>query len=269
MASREFIATSAFSGEIDAGRGGDQGLAEQSQRLMRLSLRFDPYSSSPDEDYERLREELKKFDIVSMLRSELGKSRIHISLTRKIISSLKYMDPDVRDDAAITLIKNHELLYPVFSSVLLLLIDLYDDLGTSTKNAVIRCVRDLIRSENYAMKIDVHLDYAIRLIGKDRSFENEELLTSIFRRTNSELVRRDIILVMARWEAWRWLSDLRAAFRRLSLSERRAMIIASYQLSDEGRHWRKHISGELTGLEKLSQGWASEKVQISGWCIPI
>jgi hypothetical protein len=60
---------------------------------------------------------------------------------------------------------------------------------------------------------------------------------------------------MAKWDAWYWLSDLRNQFRTLTPLERRAFIVASYKLSDEGRHWRSHIQPELTPLEKLTQKW--------------
>jgi hypothetical protein len=55
---------------------------------MRLSLRFDPYSPTAVDDYEAMREELGKIDILGLLKSELVKSRIHISLSKKIVSAV-------------------------------------------------------------------------------------------------------------------------------------------------------------------------------------
>jgi hypothetical protein len=74
---------------------------------------------------------------------------------------------------------------------------------------------------------------------------------------------------MARWRAWAWLSDLKNSFRTLSPTERRAFVIASYVMSDEGRHWRQHISRELTSFEDLVRLWMSEKIQQTSWRIPV
>lgn len=51
--------------------------------------------------------------------------------------------------------------------------------------------------------------------------------------------------------------------------ERRAFIVASYTMSDEGKHWRQHISPELSAFEDLVKIWASEKIQQTGWRIPV
>jgi hypothetical protein len=56
---------------------------------------------------------------------------------------------------------------------------------------------------------------------------------------------------MARWEAGFWLSDLRNRFRMLSPLERRAFILASYRLTDEGQHWRRSIKREFTPFEMI------------------
>ena len=74
---------------------------------------------------------------------------------------------------------------------------------------------------------------------------------------------------MARWRASYWLSNLKNEFRTLSTWERRAFIIASYSLNDEGSHWRRNIAGEFSPFEALVRQWASEKVQSGSWSIPL
>mgnify|MGYP003366041198 CR=1 FL=1 len=86
---------------------------------------------------------------------------------------------------------------------------------------------------------------------------------------SSPLIRRDIILVMARWGQWYWISDLKNKFRTLSGPERRAFIVASYILKDEGNHWRDHIKKELSPFENLILGWAGEKASQKTWSIPL
>jgi hypothetical protein len=74
---------------------------------------------------------------------------------------------------------------------------------------------------------------------------------------------------MAKWKNWYWLSDLRTSFGSLSVAERRAFIVASYALRDEGRHWRQYMGDQFSPFEQLVQEWAANKAGQSGWSIPL
>ena len=114
------------------------------------------------------------------------------------------------------------------------------------------------------------LAYAIRVLALAPSAGVEEVLVQLHRRTHlSALVRRDIILAMTRLHAWHWLSDLRTTFRSMSPAERRAYIVASYSLKDEGKHWRQHIAGEWSPMEKMMRDWVAEKVGQPNWIVPL
>lgn len=89
--------------------------------------------------------------------------------------------------------------------------------------------------------------------------ENADLLIQLYKSTDSALIRRDIILILGKWNTWYWLSDKRRYFRMLSAPERRAFIIASFSLQDEGRHWRDHIKKEFSDFENIINNWAAEK----------
>jgi len=52
--------------------------------LLFLSLRYDPYFLTAEEDHATLVDELQRFDIVGMLGSELSKTRVHPSFSRDI-----------------------------------------------------------------------------------------------------------------------------------------------------------------------------------------
>jgi hypothetical protein len=244
-------------------------LKTRSYELLKFSIHFDPYSPTAAHDYEALRAELRKFDILSLLLSELSKSRIHISLSRKVVSAIRYIDDDQRDDAVLSLIENEGLLYPIYANVLLVAKTLYSDLAPDTKNKIIGHIQKLFRTNSHVLGVDLNLSYAVRLLSCASGPENEEILNKIFKQTGDISIRRDVIIAMARWNAWYWLSNLRGEFRTLSPIERRAFIVASYALKDEGKHWRDHITPELSPFERLVKQWASEKAQLSGWSAPL
>jgi hypothetical protein len=271
LSKAEFIATSPFHLD-DEGAPDDTtkpDLPARSRGLLRFSLRFDPYSPTAHEDYELLRGEIERFDILEILKSELSKTRIHISLSKKIIHAIKFIETGKQEEAVLSLMNNAELLYPVFSSVMIVAKATFDDMSDDAQLTLIQEVLDLIQRQSHVLRVDLNLIYAIRLLGSRQVMGTEDILSAIYKNTSSSLVRRDIILVMARWGVWFWLSDLRNQFRTLSPLERRAFIVASYRLSDEGSHWRQYIQRELTPFEKIISGWAAIKSQQPGWTIPV
>src|SRR5207245_2752630 len=124
-------------------------LAEQSHNLMRLSLRFDPYSPTAADDYEALRVELRRIDIFALLKAELVKSRIHISLSKKIVSAIRFIDEPQRSDAVLSLITNETLLYPIYSNILWVVTTLYQELPATTRSTIIKHVRRLVTDKSH------------------------------------------------------------------------------------------------------------------------
>ena len=281
MSGLEFISTSPLSNEPTPTEDTSASQIEiQTQRqaldrkiepqsLLSFSIRFDPYSPTAADDYEILKTEIQKYDIISLLKAELTKSRIHISLSRKIIAAIRFIDKEQRDDAVISLISNANLLYPIYANALMVAKALYPELREDTQRIIIDKIRQLIVDRSHVVQGELNLAYAVRLIAESQGPELEELLNRIYSNTKSSILRRDIIMVMAKWRAWYWLSNLRTAFRTLGAAERRAFIVASYVLTDEGKHWRSHIERELSPFELLLKKWASEKVQLPNWSIPI
>ena len=271
MSNSEFKTTGAFhlEDEEPSTETAKPDVSTRARSFLRFSLRFDPYSATAKEDYEQLQQEIERFDILELLKAELSKTRIHISLARKIINAIKFIDPNRREEAILSLLDNAELLYPVFSSVMLVAKASFDVMSDDTQRSIIGQTLGLIRDQSHVLRVDLNLIYAVRLLGSRQVDGAEDTLSAIYKNTNSPLVRRDIILVMARWGAWFWLSDLRNSFRTLSPLERRAFILASYRLSDEGQHWRRFIKRELTPYETIIMEWAAEKVQKPRWVIPV
>ena len=260
MSSAEFLATSPlrFVAVQEDENENDPDAVEAQERtrqFMRFSIRFDPYSPTADEDYETLKREINKFDIIGMLGAELAKSQIHTALSRRVLRAIRYLDDPIRDEAVVSIVNNNDLLFPIFLTVAMVVYDIIDEMGETSKTKVITYLRQLIEGKSYTFRVDMHLAYAIRVLSKQHTQENENLLQQLYDLRTSSMVRRDIILTMAHWRAWPWLSDLTNRFRELSDAEKRAFIIASYTLRDQGRHWRRHIRDELSPFEILVLDW--------------
>ncbi len=274
MTSSEFISTNPISTvatEIDAEHEG-QAAAEQHNQLgqfLRFSLRFDPYSATAKEDYQKLKTEIRRFDVIGILKEELAKSRVHTALAKKVVSAIQYLDDRSKNDAVLSILENCDVLYPIYSSVLTMLGQVYSSLAAKTQNELIDKLRSLIESQTHIFRVDVHLSYALRVLAQANTTENQSLLHKLYEERTSPIIRRDIIIILANWGDWYWVSDLRNRFRQISGAERRAFIAASYTLKDEGDHWRKYIRDELNPFEKLVMEWSGKKANRANWEIPL
>jgi hypothetical protein len=64
---------------------------------------------------------------------------------------------------------------------------------------------------------------------------------------------------MISFNAMFWIREQKNNFNNMGDIERRAFIIASYWLRDEGRHWREAMSRGFTGAQSLVKSWFSER----------
>lgn len=182
MTSAEFRATNPLSVEQSEGSPEGERAADAHKRtaLMRFSLNFDPYSPTAEKDYLELKSEIAKFDLLGMLKSELAKSRVHTALTRKIIAAVRHLDGRPREEAVLSILKNKDILYPIFSSVLMLIENIFDDLELETRIEIISSIRDMIKSDSHILRVDTHLCFAIRVIAHINSAENQSLLQQLY-----------------------------------------------------------------------------------------
>lgn len=241
---------------------------EEARSFLRIRLKYDPYSPTATEDYDRLVEEIGRFDIVGMLTRELTKSRIDEPLTRQLIKSLRYLDKDVRADAVESLIDNLHVLFPVFPTVAIVLKAVKDEIDPDVRAKLFKTIRDLIATRSHIFQVGVNLSFAVRLLAHDPSDESEVLLARSYDNSPSIAVRRDIILAMAVRGARHWIADQLRRSTTLTSWEQRALIPASYILRDEGLHWRRKYR-VATPVESSFMAWVGEKNNGGTWVIPL
>jgi len=245
-------------------------------KFLGLHIHYDPYSDTPEEDYERLKEQIDEFDVLGLLREELDKGRVHTALTRRLIGALRYMAPIPRQQAVFSLLDNLETLAPVMPQVMLAVRSAVEDLDEPDfTNLAHSSVRSLISDSHYVARIDLNLSYMVRVLATHYSIDNEQLLIQLyqsphgFTSSQSVLVQRDIIMILANWQRRYWLSDLKHYFSTMHPWMQRAFLMASYSLGDEGSHWRDSIKNTLTGYDILVRNWAANKSAAPTWRIPV
>jgi hypothetical protein len=265
LSKAEYARNSPFSGAGEADSA-DEGMARE---FLGLRLAYDPYSPTADERYEKLREELEKFDITGMLARELRKSRIDESLTRQLVKSVRFLSEELRNAAVTSIIRNLGTLYPIFPTVAIMLRQLLGDLTEETRSEIFSTIRSLIAERSHIMIVPANLSFSIRLLAHDRDEQTDALLIDVYSTSKDMMVRRDVLLAMARRGVDYWLSPQLKTFATVTPWERRALLVASYALGDEGKHWRNATVQQLHDIDKAFVQWLSEKNNGRQWEVPL
>jgi hypothetical protein len=244
--------------------------------FLGLHIHYDPYSPTAEEDYAQLQSQLNQFDILSLLREELIKGRIDAALTRRLVQALRYMEPVPRQQAVLSLLENIGTLAPVIPQVMIAIRDCIDDLGDEFIAVVHEEIRKLIQERHYVAQVDLNLAFMIRALAAHRSTENELLLIQIYQSPHgfgsgpAPNVQRDIMLILARWGVTYWLSDQKNYVGSAHPWVKRAFIVGSYSLGDEGKHWRDANRATMSAFDLILRDWvAGKRQQDASWQVPI
>lgn len=239
------------------------------RKFLKVRLAYDPYSATADDEYRTLVDELKQFDILGMLARELSKSRIDEMLVRQLVKSIRFLSPGVREQAIQTLLENLEVLYPIFSTVTILLKALLPELDEGTRTRIFLTIRKLLKDGSHITLVPINLAFAIRILAYDETEgETDSLLIKAYDRDDM-MIKRDVLLAMARRRVAYWLSPALRRFSRASPWERRSLLAASYILTDEGKHWRKAVAEQLDLVESKFLSWVGTKNNGALWDIPL
>ncbi len=268
LSSTEFQETVGFLDPRTAEGGFDSPTEEQ--KLLNISIRFDPYSPTAEEDYERLKAAVNEVDIIGILAREVAKTAIDPTVAKQAINAIRALNPVAREGAIRTILdsSNLDVLSPVFVMIMRAVRGVYDDLSDAGKQFVDKALSALYESHSHLLGVELNLSYYIQALSVKRNGRKEEILIELFDQLASPLIRRQIIRTMAHWRCFYWLSDIKQRYSGLTEWEKRAFILASYILGDEGSHWRQHTKQTWSPMDVLVRDWFSDRFQATG-TVPI
>ena len=194
----------------------------QRQNLLNISIRFDPYSDTAVEDYETLKEAVREIDIIGILSREIGKTTVDQVVVKQAINALKALGPELQEQAIRILLDRENLLTlsPVFSTVMRAVRGVYTDLAEMGKDRVDAALVDLYEINSHLLAVDLNLSYYVQALCLRDSEDKAKILIEIFENTANHLLRRQIILVMAKWHRHSSLTDVKRHFKTYTERER-------------------------------------------------
>ncbi|WP_265922982.1 RNA-directed DNA polymerase [Cupriavidus nantongensis] len=245
-------------------------LATEEQKLLSISLRFDPYSPNAEEEYEELKGAIQEIDIIGILGREIAKTTIDSAVAKHAVQAILVLESRQQMHAVAMLLDptNVMTLAPVFTTVMRVVRDIYGASAPEARLHIDNALCALWAERSPLLSVEVNLSYYIKALAGEQTQQKEEILIRIFEDSANPMIRRLAILVMAKWSCHYWLSDAKTMYGAMSIFERRAFIIASYYLGDEGRHWRDHVKSGWSEVESLVRNWFSDRFQ-SNRSVPV
>jgi Reverse transcriptase (RNA-dependent DNA polymerase) len=238
-------------------------LATEEQKLLSISLRFDPYSPNAKHEYEELKGAIQEIDIIGILGREIAKTTIDSAVAKHAVQAILVLEPNQQLQAVAMLLDpdNVMTLAPVFVTVMRVVREIYAASALAARVSIDDALCKLWSERSPLLSVEVNLSYYIRALAGEQLQQKEEILIRIFDDSANPMIRRLVILVMAKWSCHYWLSDAKTKYGAMSIFERRAFIIASYSLGDEGKHWRDHVKGSWSDAEILTRDWFASRFQ--------
>jgi hypothetical protein len=243
----------------------------EKRKFLSIHLRYDPYSPTADEDYTKLANSIKEYDVLGLLEKEFAKSRVDRFALSQLIKALQFMEDAQRSDAVRTLAENLGNMSSVFATTAIAFRKIKDGVAEDAANLFFKRVRELVEKRSPLIGASGTLAFAIRVLADDPSPDADITLQEIFLQRNlTPVLEREIVLAMVKRRSWPWLSDLKNRFSTISNPWTiRALLAGSFVLGDEGKHWRSATKNVLRPHDVAFLNWLSDKNSGQNWELPL
>ena len=138
---------------------------------------------------------------------------------------------------------------------------LYDTLPDDAKNAIDAALVRIFEEHEDILSVEINMVYFLQAMSRRHSHRKVEILVDVDEKRPSPIIRRIIVAAMANWQCDYWLSYLKRRYASLHEWDKRAMILGSYFLTDEGKHWRVHTKDSWNEMELLIRDWFCQRFQ--------
>lgn len=225
------------------------GTSDDKAGILRdMDLHFDPYSDTPDADYEELRERVQNLDIQMLLELETQKGQPDTFLLVQIGRSLRFQSPAVASQLCATLLapKNLNAFRASWSTIMRGIATVRAD---STNEAVFESIDEMLDDiPSHATNLlipEANCLHYLRTIRFQRTDKRAKYVSRVYRETNSETVRRGCIECWRQWRDRPNFTRLRNTWEKLGAGEQRMVWLAAGDFGEEGLWARQQIRSSL------------------------
>lgn len=245
-----FLSSKHYRDYISAQLGGDDA---EAVKLRTIDLKFDPYSDTPDEDYESLRETVETLEVRRLLNRELEKALPDTFLVAQIGRTMRIHDPITALEIAITLLTGSNLhaFRSSFSTIMRGIANLRGDARFASIHERIDVLLDAVPIHSaHLLKVDTSLLHYMRCLRFSSTSLRAQYVRNLFDTTQMDTVRRACLDCWRNWGDRSGFNHLRNRWGQMTPECQRLFWLATHKFYDEGEAARRQFR------HSIPQAWA-------------
>ena len=227
---------------------------DEASRLQEIDLHFDPYSDTPDRDFEELKETVAQLEVHKLLNSELQKSQPDAFLVSQIGRTLKLNPPRVALQLCETLLesKNLHAFRGSWSTIMRGIAAVRKEEENADIFDHVDHLLDLIPDHSpHLLLPETNCLHFLKTIRFRRTDSRAQYVNGLYSSTKSETVKRACIDC---WHSWRdrpCFVRLLNAWSSLGTEEQRMLWHAARDFGDDGKCFRDQVRPSLANRWRL------------------
>jgi hypothetical protein len=249
--------------------GGDDS---EAGKLREIDLRFDPYSDTPDDDYESLKQTIESLQIQKLLNRELEKALPDTFLVTQIGRTLKFQEPLAAIQVAGTLLGSGNL-HAFRASWSTIMRGVANLRGTNDFERIFAALDQLLDSipdhSAHLLKAEASLLHYLRTLRFARTIRRAAFVQQIYDTTRSDTVRRSCIDCWRHWKDRAGFNFVRNRWSVLHPECQRLVWFSAFVFGDQGEGFMRQVAPSLDhawGLGIERQNTPSYTSIYKEWC---
>ncbi|MRD72735.1 reverse transcriptase [Rhodocyclus tenuis] len=226
---------------------------DEATLLRTIDLKFDPYSDTPDEDYELLKETVETLEVRRLLNRELEKALPDTFLVTQIGRTMRLHEPYIALEIASTLLNSTNLhaFRSSFSTIMRGIANLRADERFECIHERLDLLLDAVPSDSaHLLTVDTSLLHYMRCLRFRSTPKRAMYVRNLYDTTQLDAVRRVCIDCWRNWGDRRGFNLLRNRWHLMTAECQRLFWLATYKFGDEGDAVRRQF------CHATPQAWA-------------
>lgn len=243
------------------------GLNEQGDRreLREIEVYYDPYSDTPEQDYENLRDVVRSLDVESLLNDELNKGQPDTYLISKISQTLDFQEiSDVLKLLKVFL--SAENLHSFRSSWSTIMRTTAKIRGNEDFASIFNEIDDLldgiITHSKHLLVAETSILFFLKTLRFKKTNNRAQFLNYLYSHNSSISIKRGCIECWGKWTDRSQFIALRNTWEQLHVEEQKMLWLVAKYFHDDGFFSQKQLAGTLQHRWALGLNVSNEKKYI-------
>lgn len=249
------------------------GSDDEANKLREIDLHFDPYSDTPTEDYEELKDTVESIDVQTLLNLELNKAHPDTFLVAQIGRTLKLHSPQLALQLCTTLLSPNNLhsFRASWSTIMRGIAAVRsEDAFQEIFHGIDSLLDEIPERSPHLLASEASCLHYLRTLRFTRTAARGKYVRALYHSTQSHTIKRGCIDC---WRLWRDRGSfflVRNLWNVIDAEQQRMLWLAGGQFAEDGRNFRmQERQGALTswalGLEEADDVTTFAKLY-HAWC---